>query len=192
MLFDIPKIKDKLIRNSYEGRMGDLTLPYSKARTTKIFEGDYNVMIDENNNKIQKSPFNKISVKLEISEEDLQNMTQEEALIKIDQSINQMALEQKKQIISKISESCSKVGNVKDMKGQRISAESLYDVLEDMDIIFDENGNPDISNYYINDIKFTDFVKKWPDFFTSSRYSEIMKNKEKLWHDRENSRKLVG
>ena len=100
-------------------------------------------------------------------------------------------------VLSKISETTDKVGNSIDLAGAELKEEHILDMFRNLEIAFDENDQPDFS---------TGFILAHPDnapvlekldrnIKTIPRYrqefDQIIEEKRRKWHARENHRKLV-
>jgi hypothetical protein len=100
-------------------------------------------------------------------------------------------------LLRKAGEATERVGNKVDAGGQPFSAELYFQMLETVQIDFDEVGRPDISGRRMvmhpdQAERVRALMEQWEkDESFQQRYRDIMLKKREDWRDRESNRKLV-
>jgi hypothetical protein len=100
-------------------------------------------------------------------------------------------------LLRKAGEATERVGNKVDAGGQPFSAELYFQMLETVQIDFDELGRPDISGRRMvmhpdQAERVRALMEQWEkDESFQQRYRDIMLKKREDWRDRESNRKLV-
>ena len=103
----------------------------------------------------------------------------------------EMAGKLKKSAYEQIEKSADEVGNVVDADGKPFSIDLLWELLEKIDIDFDEAGNPTL--VMVSGTKLAPSINKViADPENSRRYHALMERKKEEWRVRESNRKLVG
>lgn len=113
----------------------------------------------------------------------------------IDEVAKDISSQQAKIVFQKLNEITSKTGNVVDAKGEPFTKEKLLEVIEKIDVDFDEHGQPVNLMIVMGPVLFNkvkDQIPAWEkdeDFM--KKHNEILERKRREWLDRENNRKLV-
>jgi hypothetical protein len=98
-------------------------------------------------------------------------------------------------LLNKIKEISEKTGNVANGQGKPFSFELFLELLEKMQIDFDESGNPSIPTLVISPKQAAFLKEKMPEWERNEayqkKYKEIIDKKRVEWNDRESNRKLV-
>jgi hypothetical protein len=119
----------------------------------------------------------------------------EDMVEKIKEMAQSMAEQQTKMLFSSVSEAVEEVGNVVDAKGQRLSAELILQMLETVQIDFDERGNPRLPTLVLNPVQTERLKEQLQRIETEpelrKKRQEIINRQREDWYDRESNRKLV-
>ena len=97
----------------------------------------------------------------------------------------------------RMDEAVTRTGNAIDTGGQPLTFNLYLDLLEKVDLEFDEQGNPDFSSrFLVVSPEMADFLRqKMPEWEQNvefqRRLETIINNKREDWLDRESNRKLV-
>ena len=169
--------------------------PLANVRASMIFEGSKTVVVREDNS-IDEGSLENTTVKLEVKFDEVEKMNHEMVLNKINQTAEEMAGKLKKLAFEQIKKSAEEAGNVGSTGGKPLSVNALFEVLEKIDIDFDEAGNPNELSIVAHPERLSSIsrvisqVEADPE--TNRRYIEIMERKREEWYAREGNRKLVG
>ena len=194
MLPDFPKTKEKLKkmviseRNKSQLRhMG----PFADIPKSNIFEGEKVLFINEDGS-CEEVEMEKAEVKIEIKWDEIEEMTHEKVLDKIDTMAREMAGIMAKSAYQIMSEAAEEVGNVTSSDGAPISVDLLLEGIEKMHLSFDEEGQPSGLTFAANSKLSPSFDKAISQLTVDPRYRTLIERKRKEWSVRESRRKLVG
>ena len=194
MLPDFLKTKEKLKRMiDAERKKAQLQHmgPFADVPQSKIFEGNKVVFISEDGS-CEEVKMEKAEVKIEIKWEEIEEMTHERVLDKIDTLARDMAKKIAKSLYELMSEAAEEAGNVASLGGKSISVDLLLEEIEKMHLSFDEEGQPSGLTFVANPKLSPSLDKAISQLMTDQRYQTLMEEKRKEWHVRESRRKLVG
>ena len=198
MLPDYPDIKEKLkIMIDYELKRAILFHlgPLANIRETFYFEGSKTVINrdDGSSSEIESEEF---SVKVKIDMNEIETMTHDKVLEKINDIAKEMAEKQAKFFYERIGEFAEEAGNVVSADGEQISIDHFFEVLEKVYRDFDNTGKPDeimvtgSPELFQSIAKIIEEAKTDPKI--QQRFDAIMERKKEEWRVRESNRKLVG
>jgi len=129
--------------------------------------------------------------------EEIPHLSVEERIARLDAAAREMANQISSHAFAEINEAVNKVGNVVDAKGKPFTAEALFEVLEKIQMDFEDDGIKHKELTIVMPPAMIDRVKATmaqihqnPEL--SKRYKEIIDKKRMEWRDREAARKLVG
>lgn len=195
MLPDFPTLKNKMMLLR-EARMKEIRRrqggPFSQAKIVDIEEGDRIVTIDHEgfqSNVRMKTH----SARITVTNQEFENMTQAQIEAKFDQAALQLGIQAEGTMIDAIDEAVERSGNVLKRVGGFTIA-SYLDSLEQIDIYFDELGNPTIPTIVCGKKMQEEMKRVFAEPHSvadQKRYQQIIEKKREDWRDRENSRKLV-
>ena len=193
MFPDFLKTKEKLQKMLYyEMMQAHLTHmgPLADVPVSMIFEGNRTVVIREDGSYEERN-LEEITAELQVKFEEVEKMPHEIVLDKINGVTEEMAGKLKKSAYEQIEKSADEVGNVVDADGKPFSIDLLLELLEKIDIDFDEAGNPTL--VMVSGTKLAPSINKViADPENSRRYHALMERKKEEWRVRESNRKLVG
>ena len=194
MLPDFLKTKEKLKKmlDSERKKAELLHLgPVADAPKSMIFEGNRFIIVYEDGS-CKEVKMEKATSRLEVKWEEVETMTHETVLNKIDGVAKEMAEQIKKSFYGTLSEAAEETGNVGSTHGEPLTIDVLLDMLEKMHVSFDEEGNP-------SGLTFAGSSKLRPVLAeiisqaeSDPRYQALMEQKREEWRVRESRRKLVG
>ena len=193
MLPDFLKTKEKLKRMiDAERKKAQLQHmgPFADVPQSKIFEGDKVVFISENGS-CEEVKMEKAEVKIEIKWEEIEEMTHERVLDKIDTLARDMAKKIAKSLYELMSEAAEEAGNVSSSDGALISVDLLLEGIGKMHLSFDEEGQSGLT-FAANPKLSPSLDKTISQLKTDPRYQKLMEQKREEWRVRESRRKLVG
>ena len=130
---------------------------------------------------------------VEISE--VPSLTPDKIREKLDKIADDMARQISQGMFAEISRVTKEVGNEVNAEGKPLSQDLFLQMLEKMDLDFDENGNlnpptivmhPDLWKAKKEEIKSWETDEKF-----LSKQKRLIEKKKEEWRDRENNRKLV-
>lgn len=195
MLPDFLKTKEKLEKmlDSERKKAELLHLgPVADAPKSNVFEGNKVILINATDGSCEEVEMKQATSRLEVKWEEVETMTHETIINKIDDVAKEMAEQIKKSFYETLSETAEEVGNVTSLGGEPLTIDVFLEILEKMHISFDEEGNP-------NGLTFAGSPKLRPALIevisqaeADPRYQELMERKREEERVRENNRKLVG
>ena len=198
MFPDFVNVKEKLqkmlnyqMRQTHLSHMG----PLAKIPVSMIFEGNRTVLIREDGSVDEMQP-KVAATDIEVKLAEAEKITPEMVRDKINDAAEEIAEQQARTFYKKIDISAEEVGNVVTSGGEPFSIDLYLDLLEKVDIDFDEAGNPEGLAFAVNPsalpsiAKVISQAKNDPE--TDRRYKAIMERKREEFRVRESNRKLVG
>ena len=198
MLPDFLKTKEKLnIMIDFNLKQAILLHlgPLADIRETIYFEGSKTVINydDGSVSEIESEEFH-VMLKLDINE--IETMTHDKVLEKINDLAKEMAEKQAKFFYKRIGEFAEEAGNVVSGEGETFSMDIFFEVLEKISRDFDHAGKPDEINFAASPELFQSISKVFneakSDPEIQKRFDAIMEQKREEWRVRESNRKLVG
>lgn len=198
MLPDFPKVKGKLqkmhdyvMKHAHLSHLG----PLAGIRESMVFEGNKTIIIREDGS-VEEIGFEEITAELQVNFAEVETMTHEMVLDRINRPAKEIAGKQAKFAYEQIGKAAEEAGNVVSADGKPFSIEMLFEMLEKMDLDFDEAGNPIGTIFVAHPNLFPAIAKAISqaeaDPETAKRAQELMDQKREEWRVRENNRKLVG
>ena len=194
MFPDFLKTKEKLKKRlDYETKKARLSYigPLADVPVSMVFEGNKTVFAREDGS-IQEVKMEKSTVKLEIKLAEVEKMNHDMVINKVSDLGGKMAEQEAKLFYEQIIKSAEEVGNVDSTDGKPFSVDLLFNMLEKIDIDFDEEGNPSGLTFVANSKMSPSIAKLFAQVEADPRYQEIIERKREEWRARESNRKLVG
>lgn len=199
MLPDLPKLKADIAQvfhmvfknrvNEYLGFVGEVPRYIIK-------EGSNPVTLRPDDSR-DETTLQAASAETIFKLEDIPNLSVGERIDRLDTAAREMANQISSHAFATINEAVDKAGNVVDAKGKPFSPESVFEVLEKIQMDFYDDGVKHKEITVVIPPALTDRVKdtmeqihQTPEL--SKRYEEIIDNKRMEWRAREAARKLVG
>lgn len=193
MLPDFLKTKEKIgkmlnseMKKAHFRHLG----PFADSPTTIIHEGKEVIMIRADGSTDEMN-MKKAETKIEIKTEEIEDMTHERVLDKIDTLARELAKQKAKIGYEVIDRATEEVGNVVSVDGTP-SLDDFWELFEKMHIDFDEKGQPSGLRLVANPIMSSSLENIYSQIESHPRYQEIMERKREEWRVRENNRALVG
>ena len=198
MLPDFLKIKEKLqkkidteMKRANRWHLG----PLAKIPESMVHEGNRIVLIRADGSVEEQTPETAIA-DIEVKSEEVEEMTAEEILNKVDKAAENIAEQQARTFYKQIDKLAEEVGNVVSSGGKPFSIDLHFEMLEKIDMDFDEAGNP-------QGVAFVASPKVMPSIADAlsqalsnpdneRRYKAIINRKREEFRVRESNRKLVG
>ena len=104
--------------------------------------------------------------------------------------------QQSKIAYEEIEKVASDVGNVFDLKGEKLKVDHFFQMLEKLWIDFDKEGKPLLPTIVVGEKAYKALSEVFTQLENNPEYKgrmeEIITKKKELWRDREANRKLVG
>lgn len=151
--------------------------------------------LDRSDGSKDSQPYHEIQAMLNLKISEIPDLSPEKLRLKLDKLAEDMARQASQSMFAEISRVTNQVGNAIDAKGQPLTKELFLQMLDNLDLDFDENGNwnpPTIVMHPDLWAAKKDEFKSWendPEF--QAKQTKIIARKRGEWHDRENRRKLV-
>ena len=194
MLPDFLKTKEKLkemlnseMKKAQFRHMG----PFADTPQSNIFEGDEVILIREDGSRGEMK-MRKMQATVDFKLEEVEEMTHERVLDKIDVMAREMAKQMAKRGYEVIDEAAQEVGNVTSADGEPLSVDLLLEGLEKMHLSFDEEGQPSGLRLVAHPKMSSDLEKIYSQLESHPRYQELIERKREEERVRENNRELVG
>ena len=193
MFPDFLKTKEKLQRMiTAERKKSELRHmgPLAEIPQSNLIEGNKVLFINEDGS-CEEMTMEEAKVKIEIKLDEIEEMTHEQVLDKINTMARDMAKKLSKSAYELISEAAEEVGNVTSSDGEPASVDLLLEGIEKMDLSFDEDGHSGLT-FAANPELSPSLDKIISQLETDLRYQKLMERKREEWYAREGHRKLVG
>ena len=198
MLPDFLKTKEKLnimidfnLKQAILFHLG----PLADIRETIYFEGSKTV-INYDDGSVSEIESEEFSVMLKLDMDEIETMTHDKVLEKINDIAKEMAEKQAKFFFKRIGEFAEEAGNVVSAEGETFSMDIFFEVLEKVSRDFDHAGKPDEISFAASPELFQSISKVFneakSDPEVQKRFDAIMEQKREEWRVRESNRKLVG
>lgn len=199
MLPDLPKLKDDIAQvfhliftnhlNTYLGVVGEVPRCIIK-------EGS-NPVIQRQDDSRDETTLKAASAETIFKSEEIPHLSFEQRIAKLDGAAREMAKQISSHAFAKINVAVDSVGNLVDAKGKPFSAETFFEVLEKIQLDFEEDGGKHKEISVVIPPAMTARVKETmeqihQDAELSRRHKEIIDKKRVEWRAREAARKLVG
>ncbi|MYB02572.1 hypothetical protein F4X90_23260 [Candidatus Poribacteria bacterium] len=193
MLPDFPKTKAKLgkmirseMKKAHFRHMG----PFADSPKTIIHEGNKVILIRADGSTDEMN-MKKTEAVVEIKQEEIEEMTHEKVLDKIDTMARELAKQMAKIGYEVLDRATEEIGNVVSVDGP-LSLNDFWESLEKMHIDFDEEGQPSGLRLVAHPKMSSTLEGIYSQIESHPHYQEIMERKREEWRVRENNRALVG
>ena len=183
----LKKMLDSEIKKAEFRHLG----PFADTPKSNLFEGDEVILIRADGSRAEVK-MEKAEGKVEIKLEEVEEMTHERVLDKIDTMVRQMAKQIAKAAYETMSKAAEEVGNVTSADGEPLSVDLLLEGLEKMHLSFDEEGQPSGLRLVAHPKMSSSLKKIYSEIESHPRYQELMERKREEERVRENNRELVG
>ena len=194
MLPDFLKTKEKLkkMHNTEMKKAQCRHLgPFADTPKSEIFEGD-EVILTRSDGSREEVEMKEAEGKMEIKLKEIEEMTHERILDKIDTVAREMSKQIAKSGYEVIDKAAQEVGNVTSADSEPLSIDLLLEGLEKMHLSFDEDGQPSGLTLVAHPKMSSALEKIYSQIESHPRYQELMERKREEWRVRENNRELVG
>lgn len=198
MFPDFLKVKEKLqkkldyqMRLARQSHMG----PLAKIPESMNFEGNRTILVRGDGSVDEMQP-KVAATEIEVKLTEAETMTPEMVGDLINNAAEEIAAQQARIFYKKIDEYAEEDETVVSSGGEPFSIDKYFELLEKIDIDFDEEGNPEGVAFVAHpnmSSSISDVLSQAsadPD--NDRRYKEIMERKREEFRVRENNRKLVG
>jgi hypothetical protein len=199
MLPDLPRLKRDIesifigyLRLATQRRLG----PFADVPRHIVHEGK-DMRIHRADGTVEDTPMKETSADMSMNVEEVPNMSFNDRVRKFDKIADAMAEQMKRNMFQGLNEVLEKAGQVIDARGKPLDAETIFAVLEKVQIDFDKRGNPAEGMRFVIHPSLAPRVQQLieqekNDPSIKKRHEEIMAKKWLEWRDREAARKLVG
>jgi hypothetical protein len=198
MLPDLPKLKDDVqkVIDRYLQFQVNLRLGIFGEAPKHIIQEGNRMRIIRADGSVDESDFKHASAEVSLTLEEIPTLTVQERKAKLDDMAEQMAGQVSRLLFGSLNEALDKAGQVVDQKGKPLDAESVFTVLENMHLEFDDARKLRGLSIVVPSALAPKAEKVMAqidaDPVLRKRHEEIMTRKWMEWRDREASRKLVG
>lgn len=198
MLPDFLKVKARLeTMLNYQMELARLSHlgPLAAIRESVVFEGNKTTIIRDDGS-VGETEFAEITTELHVNLAEVEEMTHERVLNKINDAAKEMAEQIVRAAYEELNRITDETGNAISVDGKPFSIEMLCEMFEKMDLDFDEAGNPIGTMFVAHPNLFPAIAKAISqaeaDPETAKRDQALIDQKREEWRVRENNRKLVG
>ncbi|MRR05774.1 MAG: hypothetical protein EG828_02345 [Deltaproteobacteria bacterium] len=198
MLPDLPRMKKdiaELFQIIFKNRLNAYLGVVGEVPRYIIKEGANPVTLRPDDSR-DETKLQAASAETNFSIEEIPRLSVEQRIAKLDDAAREMASQISSHAFATINEAVDKVGNVVDAKGKPFSPEAVFEVLEKIQLDFDEDGKHKEITVVIppalSDRARETLVQLHSDPKLSLRYQELIEKKREEWRAREAARKLVG
>lgn len=198
MLPDWPNLKKDLLDfvTAYVRMRVRQLMPVTRDMPTVIFfEGHEKLSIRDDGSEDRSCPSTAEST-IELEGDEVTRLTLEELFTKMNRMAEEIARQQSRQIFERIDEAIESVGNVRSMSGKPLRGSDVLDMLEMVQIDFDERLDPIMPTAVGHPRGQEAFAKAMSeiedDFELKARREAIIARKREEYRDREAARNLVG
>ena len=194
MLPDFLKTKEKLkkmLDSEMKKAQSRHMEPFADTPKSNLFEGDKVILICTDDSR-EEVRMEKVEGKIEIKQEEIEGLTHEKVIDKIDTVAREMAEQMANAAYKVMSNAAEEVGNVTSADGEPLSIDLLLKSLEKIHLSFDEEGQPSGLRLVAHSKMSSSLEKIYSQIESHPRYQELMERKREEWRVRENNRKLVG
>ena len=194
MLPDFLKTKEKLKKmlDSERKKAELLHLgPIADVPKLMTFEGNRSVTIYEDGS-CKEVNMEEATSKLEVKWEEVETMTHDMVLSKIDDVAKEMAEQIAKSFYETLSEAAEEAGNVTSSAGKPLSVDLFLEGLQGMHLSFDEEGNPSGLTFAVSPKLRLALAEVISQAECDPRYKALIDQKREEERVRENNRELVG
>ncbi len=197
MIPDFPREKEKIMQfwNKYLIAKNQELLGFFGTLPAHMNHEGHQWALNRADGTGDNQPYHQIEGLMTVEISEVPYLTPDKIREKLDKIADDMARQISQGMIAEVSRVTKEVGNEVNAEGQPLSQGLFLQMLEKMDLDFDENGNwnpptivmhPDLWEAKKEEIK------SWEtDDEFLSKQKEIIEKKKEEWRDRENHRKLV-
>jgi hypothetical protein len=199
VLPDLPKLKSEisgLFHTIFENRLNAYLGFVGEVPRCFIKEGSNPVTIrpDASRDETKLQPASAVT---NFKVDEIPSLSVEQRIARLDVAARDMASQISSHAFATINEAVDKVGNVVDAKGKPFNADAFFEVLEKIQIDFEEDGVKHKELTVVFPPQMTQKVRETiaeidnnPEL--KQRHKEIIEKKRMEWRAREAARKLVG
>jgi len=196
MLSNYPKEKDKfkeLLVRYMKNQMAQRSPFISEIPRVRVFEGKKQYLVREDGST-EESTFQEIRSDINFNIKELEDINIDSLLNKLELSAEEISKGQAKLVYDNINRVVEEVGNVVNAKGRSFSPDIILEMLEKIQVEFDDHGNPFMPSIVVNPKTANEINLEQVllNSDTDPRFNELMDKKREEWRDREASRRLVG
>lgn len=196
MLPDFPDLKDelhKLFMTKLKLSIQEQAPLIAIIPRRRYHEGEGGMSVREDGS-VESTELEEYSADVTYDLAEIKDLTLEEAFSRYQEIVGQVAKQQEKTVISRVSEAARSVGNQIDARGKELSPDHVLEMLETVRIDFNEEGNPIWPTLVLTPVtkeKMEEVQRQLEEEPYKSRMEELVQKKRQEWNDRESSRKLV-
>ena len=194
MLPDFLKTKEKLekmIQSEFKKANFRHLGPFADTPKSNVFEGDEFILIRADGS-CDDVEMKKAEVEIEIKRGEIEEMTHEKVLEKIDAAARDIAKQMAKMAYAVIDKATEEIGNVTFADGEPLSIDLLLKGLEKVHLSFNEEGQPSGLTFVAHPKMSPSLEKIYSEMESHPGYQELMERKREEERVRENNRELVG
>jgi hypothetical protein len=180
------------LRNAIRARQG----VFAQAPRYTLHEGTSTRTIRADSS-VEDTELKEASAEMSIPFEEIPRMTPASMQKKLDEIAEKMAGQMVGHMFESLNTTLDKAGQTIDAKGKGLTTELFFELLEKVEVQFDEDGEVEDGHRFVVGPQLLPQVQKLQEEAERNpevkrRHEEILKKKWLEWRDREAARKLVG
>ena len=194
MLPDFPKVRDyasDLLKKWFYGRVSERTGVLQEMKNRILHEGD-KVELHRSDGSTDSVAMESQRAEIRLELEDFKKFGLNAVLKTLDKTANDVAEKQTKFFFNRLNKICEESGQTSDAKGRPISYDLILEMLEGVDIDFDNRGNPLFPTIISSPKVKMFFDKAEITDEQKEKLEKLVEQKRSEWRDRESNRKLVN
>lgn len=194
MLPDFPKVRDyasEILRKWFYERVSKRTGVLQEMKNRVLHEGD-KVELHRSDGSIDIVAMESQSAEIRLELEEFKKFGLNAVLKTLDKTAIDVAEKQTKFFFSRLNTICDESGQTSDAKGRPISYDLIFEMLEGIDIDFDDSGNPIFPTLISSPKIKSCFDKVEMTDEQKERFEKLIEQKRSEWRDRESDRRLVS
>jgi hypothetical protein len=193
MLPDFPDVRkhaSEFLMKLFQRRVSQRTGVLQEMKPRQLEEGD-TVEFHRVDGTVDHVKMNCVRSELKLQLDRLQDRGLQAVLEALDKTATDLAQKQSKFFFRRLEEICDEAGQTADGKGRPMSFDVIIELLDKMDIDFDDVGNPVLPTPVDSRGKRGALDKLEITDEQNERFRRLIEEKRFAWRDRESNRRLV-
>lgn len=188
---DLQNVLTRYLRKATHERLG----VFSEVPQHTVHEG-MTMRVYRADGTSEDTAMKEVSAEMMMKWEDIPRMTIADRIAKMNEMAETMAKQMSAHLFTSMNESLEKAGQVIDGRGRPFNFETVFEVLEKLQVDFDKDDKPKDLSFVVGPAlipRVREMIEQSKtDPSIKRRHDELMARKWLEWRDREAARKLVG
>lgn len=193
MLPDFPDVRkhaSEILMKWFQRRVFQRTGVLQEMKPRRLEEG-HRVEFHRLDGTVDHVEMNCVRSKLELRLDHFREKGLQAVLEALDRTAADLAQKQSRFFFKRLDEVCDEAGQTVDGKGRPVSFDVMIELLDKMDIDFDDAGNPVLPTLISSRKVQESFEKLETTDEQNKRFDKLIEEKRFAWRDRESNRRLV-